>query len=227
MPRNLKPCSVNGCERPVNAKGLCMTHYRHRRRATGENHDCSVVGCTSESVAKGLCGKHYRRLRLYGDVDTLSASTALGAPMAFLEAALNADTQECILWPFAVDTRGYGAVKWKGRQRQAHRVSLILATGEDRPAEFDARHAPLACHNRLCINPAHLMWGSRQDNMEDRDVDGSTARGERNGQSKLTEEQVRAIRSDDRAARLVAADFGIHKQTVIGIRARKRWAHVE
>jgi hypothetical protein len=64
---------------------------------------------------------------------------------------------------------GYGQLrvgsKVDGTRRlvKAHRLALILKTGEDRPLE-DACHS---CDNTVCCNPAHLSWGTHRANMAD------------------------------------------------------------
>jgi hypothetical protein len=56
-------CSIEGCDRPENARGLCSTHYgksEHRPK-------CSVEGCDDRQSAKGYCPKHYQRWRRTGN----------------------------------------------------------------------------------------------------------------------------------------------------------------
>jgi DNA invertase Pin-like site-specific DNA recombinase len=50
--------------------------------------------------------------------------------------------------------------------------------------------------------------------------------GETNGQAKLTEDQVRAIRADTRTQAAIAKDYGIAFQQISRIKNRTRWAHV-
>lgn len=60
-------CSIDGCESPVHAHGMCRTHsmrlWRHgdpntflAKRVSGP---CSVDGCEAEVDSAGLCEKHY------------------------------------------------------------------------------------------------------------------------------------------------------------------------
>jgi hypothetical protein len=73
-------CSIEGCERPQLAKGMCSTHL-HRvqrygdpnfikrpRRASGP---CALEGCEAKPYAKGLCSKHYQRAVRHGDPEAL------------------------------------------------------------------------------------------------------------------------------------------------------------
>lgn len=60
--------------------------------------------------------------------------------------------------------RGYGRLKFKGRYVGAHRMALTLAKGQP-PA--DGMFACHSCDNPVCCNPAHLWWGTHEDNMAD------------------------------------------------------------
>lgn len=54
----------------------------------------------------------------------------------------------------------------------------------------------------------------------------SGAPGEANGRAKLTTEQVRAIRSDARKYPVIAAAYGVGRETVGNIKRRETWAHI-
>ena len=58
---------------------------------------------------------------------------------------------------------GYGRFYYKRKQIIAHRFVLIKTTGKN-PINMDACHS---CDNRKCINPDHLWWGTRTDNVRD------------------------------------------------------------
>lgn len=59
-----KICKIEGCDRPVDSRGLCSRHYQEwlynkdRQLEPGEKV-CSVPGCNKRVKSKGLCGKHY------------------------------------------------------------------------------------------------------------------------------------------------------------------------
>jgi len=87
-----------------------------------------------------------------------------------------------------------------------------------------------ACDNPPCCNPAHLRPGTHLDNMLDmrrkgRAVD-TPSPGERNGQAKLTEDQVLAIRRSNLKLKELAAIYGVHFSTIHLIKSRKKWKHI-
>ena len=144
-------------------------------------------------------------------------------------------TEGCWLWTASLDRRGYGQFRLDGRIQKAHRVSWQLANGPI-AAWSDPKTSPLvlhSCDNPRCVNPAHLSTGTNADNTADRDSKGRALynrppRGERHGNSRLTETQVREIRSLRGEAKGIdiATRFGITPQAVCLIQQRKAWRHV-
>ncbi len=82
-----KICSVEGCGRPVLARGWCTAHYgrwyRHGdvevdrpiRTLTRRGSGCAVEGCESPDETRGWCGIHYRRWARWGDPEATPAPT--------------------------------------------------------------------------------------------------------------------------------------------------------
>ena len=95
-----------------------------------------------------------------------------------------------------------------------------------RPPGLDVMHRDGDPANNRDTN---LSYGTRKENMADREAHGRTARGTRNARSRLTDEQVRAIRvrlTNGEGLRAIARDFGITHPTVMSIRDKKAWTHV-
>jgi len=54
----------------------------------------------------------------------------------------------------------------------------------------------------------------------------ASQKGADNGQSKLTEAQVLAIRSDTRSQVKISADYGVNQSLIWFIKRRKNWTHI-
>jgi hypothetical protein len=70
-------------------------------------------------------------------------------------------------WPWMGGMSGrYGKYYPAGRHsgELAHRYALMVATGPPQP---EAPHALHSCDNPPCCNPAHLHWGTHQQNMQE------------------------------------------------------------
>lgn len=187
------------------------------------DRQCSIDGCGKPARHRGWCWSHYARWKRNGDPSGMG--TRNGEPLAFLLAAIERETDECIPWPYGT-ANGYGRVWFNGRSEQAHRVVLKQTQGEPPEKGMQAAHAPLICHNQLCINKRHLRWATSAENIADKAVDGTRAVGEANGSAKLTEDQVRVIRSTAGSEREIAKRFGISPGTVGRIRRGQGWRHV-
>ena len=75
----------------------------------------------------------------------------------------------CVLWTCRPHGEGYGAVSVNGADVTAHRLALALAHGLDKlpPSNVLALHRCPSGHDRRCISPSHLAWGSAADNVAD------------------------------------------------------------
>src|SRR5215475_766477 len=108
--------------------------------------------------------------------------------IAFHTAATNANG--CRLWLAGVSEWGYPQLKYKGRNRSITRYLLAVKLGRAMRPGTEACHT---CDVKACVNPGHLFEGTKRDNMQDMVRKDRSARGERQGQSKLTDKQVRQI----------------------------------
>ncbi len=84
---------------------------------------------------------------------------------------------ECWEWTGGKFRRGYGAITISKRTIKAHRVAYYIANNKD-PHPRLVLHS---CDNPTCCNPSHLFEGTDQDNSDDRQKKGRTARGEKSG----------------------------------------------
>lgn len=132
-------------------------------------------------------------------------------------------TDSCWLWTGAL-VCGYGYLWLQNKDIGAHRISWLLA-GNTIPEGHLIRHK---CRNRHCVNPEHLETGTYKENQMDRVRDGTDSRGEKHGQSKLTEDQIRAIRArHTENQRGLAKEYGVSQRAIFDIIHRRTWKHLE
>jgi len=124
-----------------------------------------------------------------------------------------------------MDRDGYGLLFVDGKNVQAIRFSLELRLGRALTSDEVSRHT---CDNRACVNGLHLIPGSIADNNADKQERGRQARGEGIATAKLTEADVREIRSlaQTETFRSLAARFGVSDRAVSYAASGKRWRHV-
>lgn len=137
------------------------------------------------------------------------------------------DADGCMLWVNrSIASTDYARFELgSGKRYWAHRVSCFLAHGEAPSPYYEAAHS---CRNRRCVAPDHLRWATRADNQLDRVRDGTHNRGERQGQSKLTVEQVLEIRRRrGEVHRALAEEFGVCRQAISDILSGRNWSHLD
>lgn len=138
-------------------------------------------------------------------------------------------------WRWSGTTRGgYGRLMIGSRINQtrksvsAHRLSYETFVGAV-PAGMEVCHK---CDNRRCVNPQHLFVGSRQANIDDRENKGRGGQrhGEKNGNAKLTANDVEQIRSSFSPRRItrqmLAERFGVSESTIKDILIGRKWSTI-
>lgn len=190
---------------------------------------CSVDGCGKAARTRGYCLAHYGRFYRHGDPLGAGGRTPKGEPERyFCEVVLAYDGDDCLPWPYAGDGKGYGVMNVDGKVTYIHRRVCERAHG---PAPTPSHKATHSCGNgdKACCTKRHLRWGTQKENMADTIIHGTAPRGERHGCAKLTEADVRAIRSLKGTAfqRDIAAKFGISRTSVSVIQSRKNWGWLD
>lgn len=131
----------------------------------------------------------------------------------------------CWLWTAGTNARGYGQFALRGRSCGAHRASWELHRGPI-PDGSCVLHR---CDTPPCVNPDHLFLGTHADNAADMMEKGRSSRGERHYNSRLTAEQVAAIRrqaAEGATLTEMAIDTGVRRQTISLVARRKTWTHL-
>lgn len=127
---------------------------------------------------------------------------------------------DCILFGRSLTPAGYGQAYINGKMMRAHRVVMGNPQGKI------VMHL---CDNRACVNPDHLRVGTTQDNVQDMVSKGRQSKGSTRPASKLTEQDIPAIRNykGHLSSRKVADLYGISQSLVSLIWTKKAWRHVD
>ncbi len=184
---------------------------------------CSVEGCCNPVIGRGYCERHYRRFRRHGHPE--GGGTARGEPRRWIEANVQHDGDECLLWPFARMGGGYGHLVHEGRFIPAHRLMCSSAHGQPADETYEAAHS---CGNAACVNPRHLRWATPLENNADKVEHGTQLHGEAIHNTFLTVREVEAIRhlaASGVVQRRIAEAFNITPQRVNEIVKGKTWKH--
>lgn len=150
-----------------------------------------------------------------------------GEPERFYqEVVLTWTSDECLLWPYAKESGGYGQMRLPNKIAcLVHRRACEDVNGPPPSPSHEAAHSCGSGHLG-CGNPGHLRWATRMENMADAVAHGTMARGRGTGSRKLDALKVAGIRNRLAAGvpqRQIAAEFGISHVMVGLIKRGHRW----
>ena len=206
---------------------------------------CEVDGCDSAVYGKGkrgsdisitkYCRRHYRWLKERGTLSPSSHSHGSVEDRFWRNITRFADVNACWEWKGTKLPKGYGvfsdeppSVGVRGKTISAHRYSFVLHGGVLNEGDFVLH----SCDNPQCTNPIHLRKGTQSENIKEAISKGRkfvpSAKGEQHPKSKLTEEQVRFIKSHPELGHKTIADmFGLSLNCIRGVRIGRTWTHIE
>jgi hypothetical protein len=121
----------------------------------------------------------------------------------------------------ARDKDGYINVK---RQQKSYKLHRLVY--EERYGKIsEGLYVCHKCDTPSCINPDHLFLGTNAENTADKVKKGRQSRntGEKSGTAKLTWDDVKNIRADNRNQRVIAKEYGVCFQSISGIKNNKTW----
>lgn len=222
---------VNGKLRPIHAWHHIITsnetfdhlNVRYERQ-------CNVENCISHYIPFQLKMNsifemtHYDLVR-YIDMFDKHSKTLEGSHM-YNTNDPKRQIGDCIVWTAALYDNGYGACSYFGSS-SAHMFSYMLWNMAEIPADKVVRHKCIGRHD--CVNPEHLELGSHKDNADDRRRDGTLCVGEKQGNSKLTEDQVKLIREGKKKGESLgdrSKKFDVSKHAISRIDKGKGWTHL-
>jgi hypothetical protein len=128
---------------------------------------------------------------------------------------------DCLPWPYAKFSDGYGVLGYQGARYRAHVLMCTLTHGPAPSPEHEAAHN---CGNGhlACCNQTHLRWKTRSENQHDR---ATHNRRPLNGKPRLKPDQVREIRQlkGELTQQAIADRFGTSRTNIIMIHNGTTW----
>ena len=193
---------------------------------------CIIKGCDKEQYCSFLCSTHYNRVRTTGNVGPSKYSRADMEERFWRQVDKKSD-DECWNWKNSVMSTGYAKITTGGRngkQIGAHRYSWELHNGPI--PKGSGKHGTVVmhtCDNRKCVNPKHLRLGTQKDNVDDMDVKqrriNAQPAGQKHGNAKFTDDQVREIRVSPLNNAELGRIYGVPRQTIRYLR-KSGWKHI-
>jgi len=132
----------------------------------------------------------------------------------------------CWGWKGSIEKNGYARLSCRDIAfRHAHTASYFFNLGKIK----EGNQVNHLCNNRSCSNPLHLYEGTQKENMRDKILSNRQAKGSKNGNSKLCEEDVIKIKyllENGETTHVIGKLFNISEVQIGNIKNGKQWTHV-
>ena len=187
---------------------------------------CSIDGCGKPSNLYGMCRMHSTRFLRHGD--PLKKVFKGEKTEAFIRDVISFnETDDCILWPYSKDHKGYIRVWIDGKKVSLTRFLCEKVNGPPPSRAHQAAHSCVMAKIGCC-NQRHLRWATPKENSDDKIIHGTVIRGEESHAAKLKDEDVIAIRSlaAGMQHKEIATIYGVHSAHICKIINHKKWAHI-
>ena len=133
--------------------------------------------------------------------------------------------QRAILKPFIHDGCLKVNLSGKGGRQERRQIAhlYLLAFVGPRPPGAECCHKD---GNPTNNDPANLYWGTHLKSMRNKVRAGRSARGQKNGRARLSDDVVLAILRSPEKPKDIAKRFGISRQHVYKIKSGTSWGHI-
>ena len=206
---------------------LCRNNHEYKTTGQSLRYKNKKNECVK---CKKACDQRLRQKKGY-KIGNNSFSRAYSLEEAITQRTDKKNPNEC--WPWLGQKRkpkgnaisGYGRLEFRKKQYTAHKLVWELHNKTKVPEGYCVCHV---CDNPECVNPNHLFLGSIQDNNDDKLKKKRQQKGEGVHTSKLTEEDVKYIKSLPEGFNQseVARQFGVYPSAIWNIVNGQRWKHV-
>jgi len=194
--------------------------------------------CHRPAHARGWCRMHHKRWLRYGNPLTVRPKGFPPAdPRARLESHIDRSDgpDACHPWTAGQHADGYGWIRIGGQPKLAHIALWELENGT-KPLGTELDHEchnqavregtcnPGKCPHRLCCNLAHIVL--RVSRKAHRAATMQWEQTKREGNAKLTQDQVREIREllkEGKPLSGIARNYDVKRRTVYRIKTGESW----
>ena len=201
----------------------CAPHFKQLPKPR-ELAECNVYGCARSARGHGMCDMHHGRWKRHGD--PLVSKRSVEPALRFInEVALPFAGEECLIWPFTRSDEGRPNIRLNRRRVSAARYICTLAHGDPEDPKLESAHR---CGNGHlgCVNPRHLRWATRKENVADAIEHGVFPLGKRMPVARMRETVVRQIMDakGSASAREIASRFGVPARSVRDVWSGRKWS---